>query len=392
MPTFSELIHQAVRDKTLVSLRMSGPDPRLGDDLKRVTIRPVMVKRQPCYQVARRIGRQEQHENLSADRMLAAVEPLFPAHFRECQLVTTDSDYHLQRRPNGSVHVRRKEVRSGPVETSHDRRKQYLIPERQPCAFLEAIGVMRPDGQVRASRYAKFRQINRFLELVHDVRGHLPKTGPIRVIDFGCGKSYLTFALHHLFTQILRREVILVGLDRDPSVINTCREIKDRLELEGLEFSRGEIAGYRGLDSVDLVVSLHACDTATDAALAQAIRWEPEVILSVPCCQHELAPQLNQPALSALLNHGILRERFAALATDALRAAVLEQSGYSTQVVEFIDLEHTAKNLMLRAIRGNSPAARQRATEQVDELLTLLGVNQFALQTLLAGAKPGDQS
>jgi len=213
------------------------------------------------------------------------------------------------------------------------------------------IGVMLPDGQIRSAMYHKFRQINRYLEFVNDILPNLPAEGALNVVDFGCGKSYLTFALHHLLTRIHHREVSIVGLDIKDEVIADCNRIAQVLGCAGLRFEVGRIESFCPSGHVHLAVSLHACDTATDEALAGAIRWNCEVILAVPCCQHELNDTLDKNILSGLTEYGILRERFASMATDALRAKFLEWKGYRTQILEFIDLEHTPKNLLLRAIR-----------------------------------------
>lgn len=383
MSEYLEAVRQAVESGDLAVLKLTGPVGGGDSDLKRVSVRPVKVRSRLMFQVARRIGRKEVHENLGSPETIRLLDSLFPASFRECTLERSDSTGHFQCRLDGRVTCRWRQTAARTIETDHDRRKEYLIPERKPCAFLHAIGVMRADGSVRSARYGKFRQVNRFLELVNDVQKELPATGTLRIVDFGCGKSYLTFALHHLFRNILHRDVELIGLDRDPAVIETCRSVADQLQLTGMEFQQGDIAGCQEPRRVDMVVSLHACDTATDAALARAMAWRPAVILAVPCCQHELAPQLEQPQLAGLLRHGILRERFAAMVTDALRADVLEQSGYETQILEFIDLEHTAKNLMLRAVRRNLPRKKNRAIGQIHALRELLNIHQFSLHSLM---------
>lgn len=247
------------------------------------------------------------------------------------------------------------------------------------------MGVMTESGQVRRPMYAKFRQVNRFLELVRDICHALPANRELRIIDFGCGKSYLTFALHHLFTIVEQRQVLITGLDLKNDVIELCRSTISRLGLAGLEFQQGSIAEFDPNGPVDLVVSLHACDTATDDALAQAVAWKARAILAVPCCQHELNPILQSKPLSPLMKHGILKERFAALATDALRALVLEIEGYSTQVVEFIDLEHTPKNLLLRAVRREQTSSDLLAHRQSElaEYKQALGLESTHLERCL---------
>ena len=210
----------------------------------------------------------------------------------------------------------------------HDRRKQYLLEEGTPVPFLVELGVMTPDGKVRKSRYDKFRQVNRFLELVDDVVPSLRPEGTLRVVDFGCGKSYLTFAIHHLLTELRGRSVEIVGLDLKEDVIATCASFAERSGAAGLRFERGDIASFEADEDVDLVVSLHACDTATDEALAQAVRWQADAILAVPCCQKEAYRQLESQLLAPLLRHGLAKERFAALVTDTLRAQLLELAGY----------------------------------------------------------------
>jgi methyltransferase family protein len=252
--------------------------------------------------------------------------------------------------------------------------------------FLVELGVMTPDGRVKQQRYAKFRQVNRFLELVGDVVDDLPG-GVLRVVDFGSGKSYLTFALHHLLTAVHEREVELVGLDLKEDVVRECEAIARRLDARGLRFEVGDIAGYSGLDGADLVVSLHACDTATDAGLERAVRWQAKVILAVPCCQHELMPQLENDPLGPLLRHGVLKERFAAEVTDAARAQLLGIVGYDVQLVEFVDLEHTPKNILIRASRRDRPRDAASAHADYRAFADTLGIEP-ALERLLVDLLP----
>ncbi len=240
---------------------------------------------------------------------------------------------------------------------------------------------MTPDGRVRRDQYHKFRQMNRFLEFVRDVVPSLTETGTLEVVDFGCGKSSLTFATHHYLTAVLGRSVNITGIDRKREVVADCERMRSTLGCEGLSFRAGEIAAYDHPRPVDLAISLHACDTATDDALIAATRWGSRAILAVPCCQHELAPQLKMAGAEALLSHGILRERFATLATDALRAEWLENRGYSARVVEFIDTEHTPKNLLIRAVRRERNDGRDLArAKRYREFREFLGLGETYLE------------
>jgi SAM-dependent methyltransferase len=240
---------------------------------------------------------------------------------------------------------------------------------------------------VLATHASKFRQVNRFLELVDDVLPALPAGGPLRVVDFGSGKSSLTFALHHLLHAVHGREVELVGLDLKEDVVARCSALAERLGAEGLSFRVGDIATSEDIERADLVVSLHACDTATDHALARAVRWQADVILAVPCCQHELARQIESATLAPLLRHGLLRERFAADVTDAVRAQLLELAGYDAQLVEFIELEHTPKNVLIRAVRRPGRKT-ERAARDYLELTRALGIDPCLERALSAELAP----
>jgi hypothetical protein len=242
--------------------------------------------------------------------------------------------------------------------------------------------VQSAEGRVRSQRRAKFPQVNRFVELVDDIVPSLPE-GRVRVVDFGSGRAYLTFALHDLLTRVHGREVDMLGLDVKPDVVAECEALARRLDAEGLRFELGDIADAN-LDGVDLVVSLHACDTATDAALERAVRAGAGVILAVPCCQHELLGQLSSDVLRPLLRHGTLRERLVAEVTDAARARLLELAGYDVQVVEFVPLEHTPKNVLIRATRTKRPSRdRERLAAEYRAFADALGI-QPALERLLS--------
>jgi hypothetical protein len=362
-----------------------------GDDVPvKITARVIQVKQGSQIQLTHFHGQRQTHSNVTFDAALEACLELLKTQFQRFHLFTAAVDIVVKRDKQGTFSWIESPPTKVLVAGTHNRRKQYLIPDDEPCPFLMEIGVMNRDGRVLAAKYHKFRQINRFLELVDDVLLHLPADREIQVVDFGSGKSYLTFALHHLLTAIRGRAARIVGVDRKADVIRDCSRIASELGCEGLSFQHGDIAEFGGVGHVDLMVSLHACDTATDAALAQAVRWQTPVILAVPCCQHELAAAFQpDPALGSIATHGILKERFAALATDALRANLLEMCGYQTQVLEFIDLEHTPKNLLIRAIRREQPAARlAEHLDRYQQFVQLLGIEPPYLARALRDMLP----
>jgi SAM-dependent methyltransferase len=382
-----EAVSTALRDGACVSLVLTRRRRDAADGPDRVTVRPVALRGGAAFQIAQRVGRRELHENVDAETLVRRIEGWFGPLFLDGTLRTATADIAFRHDREGNVRVETRPADRPPPDTAHDRSKCHVIPEGTPCPFLVEIGVMTPDGRVRAPLRRKFRQINRFLELVQDVVPHLP-AGPLRIVDFGCGKSYLTFALHHLLAAVHGREVRITGLDRDVGVVQTCRGVCDRLGCAGLEFREGDIASHRPDGPVDMAVSLHACDTATDDALAQAVAWQARVILAVPCCQHELAPQVAADVLSPVLRHGILRDRFAAEVTDALRGAALEACGYAVQIVEFVDLEHTPKNLLIRAVRRTGPSDAELRAARRREYRTLKAFLGIGPTRLDAGLGP----
>lgn len=252
---------------------------------------------------------------------------------------------------------------------THDRSKQYILREGQPVDFLVGLGVQTPDGHIAKARYDKFRQINRYLEMIEDILDKLPSDRTIRIIDFGCGKSYLTFAMYYYLHEMQSRDIQVTGLDLKTDVIRNCNALAEKLGYDKLHFEQGDISGYQGADHVDMVVSLHACDTATDYALEKAVKWGAEVIMAVPCCQHELNGQIRCETLQPILKYGVIKERMAALITDALRADLLEQQGYDVQILEFIDMEHTPKNLMIRAVKRKGMRPKTASIDTVTEFL-----------------------
>lgn len=316
------------------------------------------------------------HENL-APQDRARLEEIVLA-FGQVNLMTTAGNCEL-RRSKGGRHTLiggrnvlselERIAPSAEVEiASNNRKKQYILSGNEP--FLKLLGVSDANGRVYDKKQSKFRQINRFLELTRDCLSYLPDEGELRICDLCCGKSYLSFAAYHYFANVLGRKVRMTGVDLKPDVIEYCGSVARKLGFDGLEFLCGDISRYDAGERVHLVISLHACDTATDLVLAKAVEWSADVILSTPCCHHELNHTLNCEALSFIAEHSMLRQKLCDAATDALRLKRLESEGYSVSALELIDPEETPKNIMLRALRQpsfdpSSPsAARLRAEYQ----------------------------
>lgn len=376
---WTTLLAEAVAQGTCS--RLIASRPLTAGPVQKVTVRPIELSGTLVWQWASRRSAQETHENLTAKAFLERITREFGAPWGDLHWFTASGDFVVRWKPQHPPKVQRKPPTQGPASTAHNRTRQYLIPEGIPCPFLIEAGLMLPDGRVKPTASHKFRQINRYVEFLADVVAHLPKDGPIRVVDFGSGKSSLTFAVHHYFHTVLGRPVEIVGLDLKADVMARCQSTADRLGCAGLRFHAGDIASYSPDVPIDLAISLHACDTATDDALAAALRWNCAVILAVPCCQHELAQHWGD-ALPGITGYGLLKERFAALATDALRARFLESRGYRTQVLEFIDLEHTPKNILIRAIRRSpfNPADASARQAEYETLKRELHVTSWHLE------------
>jgi SAM-dependent methyltransferase len=369
------LVADLVAAGTLTGATFSRPSGR--DTLAaRVTVRPVVVSGALLYAFTLHLRDRTTSENLTTAEAQPRLVALL-SEYRQALLQARDADYQVL----GGERVLERPPTKPVVSLAHDRAKRHVLPAGEPVPFLVELGVMTREGRVRAPRYGKFRQVNRFLELVEDVLPALPGEGQLRVVDFGSGKSYLTFALHHLLRDVHGRDVELVGLDLKRDVVEACAALAERLGSQGLRFETGDIAGFAASGRVDLVVSLHACDTATDEALAQAVRWNARAILAVPCCQHELLGQIRNGDLAPLLGHGVLKERFAAEVTDAARAQLLGLAGYDVQVLEFVELEHTAKNVLIRAVRRPGRDSTRQAAEY-RSLKRSLGIEP-ALERLL---------
>ena len=347
-------------------------NPRKKEGILKAKVRPIEKKGNLFFQLESFTKTQAFHENLdpisARDRLLEYME-----EFRQMQASTVHMNYTVLVSKKGKVTIQKKASKGSvrPVELSHNRSKKYILEEGIPVPFLQDLGVMTKDGKIVHSRFDKFRQINRFLEFIEDILPKLEKDREITILDFGCGKSYLTFAMYYYLHELKQYDIRIIGLDLKTEVIRHCNELSKKYGYEKLTFLEGDIADYEGVDRVDMVVTLHACDTATDYALAKAVGWHAKVILSVPCCQHEINGQIANDVLKPILKHGLLKERFSAIVTDALRAEYLEREGYEVQVLEFIDMEHTPKNILIRAIDTGKKGKNSKRIKDCETFLNV---------------------
>ena len=329
-----------------------------------------------CFQ-----GTQVFHKNYQAGDMVSLVERYMEDKFRQLEAWHMEGRLHVLVSKKGRTTIKFKSTESGektlkPV-MEHNREKHYILKEGIPVPFLIDLGVQTPEGKIVHARYDKFKQINRYLEFVEDILPTLQKKGTVHIIDFGCGKSYLTFALYYYLHELKGQDVAITGLDLKQDVIRHCNDLARSYGYEKLQFLHGDIAKYEGCDEVDMVVTLHACDTATDYALYNAVKRGAKYILSVPCCQHELAGKADYAALPIFDDNGILRERVSALITDSIRQKLLTACGYRTGLMEFVDLSHTPKNLLLRAKKTNLPErTRRSALKTAEDTLEVLKTGQ----------------
>lgn len=367
-------------NETLIRVILSNPSSK--DGVIKIYARPMLKNKSLLFQIEEYTKTQVFHKNLTAGDAgsyltgkLSSDTSSQTASFKNALVETKSFTANVLVSKKGTITIKKK-MNASPKQTkislSHNRKKKYILEEGIPVPFLIDLGVMTQNGNIINAHYDKFRQINRFLEYIEDILPSLPTGRELRILDFGCGKSYLTFAIYYYLKVLKGYPVRITGLDLKEDVIRHCNELAVKYGYDKLEFLCGDIAYYDGCSQVDMVVTLHACDTATDYALAKAVGWGAKVILSVPCCQHELNKQMKNDLLSPVLHYGILKERMAALMTDGLRAQILEANGYRTQILEFIDMAHTPKNLLIRAVY-NGHCADNKA--QINELLAAFDIN-----------------
>ena len=345
---------------------LSNPKDKGG--IQKVKVRPILKKDTLLFQCEEHKNNQVFHNNYETDQAIDIISD-YMQQFKQMQLETKQYRYTVLVSKKGKVTIQKKQ-QSGcvkQVDLSHNRSKQYILREGTVVPFLQDLGVMTVEGKIVRTKFDKFRQINRFLEFIEDILPQLDKNKEVTILDFGCGKSYLTFAMYYYLHEMKKYDVRIIGLDLKTDVIRHCNELSEKYGYEKLKFLEGNIADYTGVDEVDMVVTLHACDTATDFALDKAVGWNAKVILSVPCCQHELNGQMKNDLLSPVFKYGLIKERMAALLTDAMRAEYLEGQGYDAQILEFIDMEHTPKNILIRAVKTGKKKNNDESIKALEE-------------------------
>lgn len=370
-------VFEEILDTDLIDIIISNSTDT--QTISKVKIRPILLKNELVFQASEYRGTQVFHINYQREDLLDKLSDYFDGLFRQVQIRTNSKNVTILISKKGKTTIKKKLLSGKQIQPkqlmSHNRKKKYILPEDCKAPFLVDLGIMTPEGKIVNAKYDKFKQINRYLEFIEDILPSLPKNKELRIIDFGCGKSYLTFATYYYLSEMKGYCVNIIGLDLKEDVIRHCNELRKSYGYDKLMFMRGDIANYSQEDPVDMVITLHACDTATDHAIAKAVAWGAKVILTVPCCQHELNRQIEVEVLEPILKYGLIKERMAALITDGLRARLLEEFGYRVQVMEFIDIEHTPKNILIRAVKEMDAKPGESTMESYEKLKEFLSVD-----------------
>lgn len=370
-----EILSQVIENQSLTKLTLSKPTDKT---VLRATGRLTQIKGE-LYVTLERFytDGKARHENIPAQQAAGALAALIPEQFREMNILTTGGECRVLTSKKGKVTV----LNRIKAALEHNRQKQYILPADKPVDFLMALGVQDENGRIFDKKRSKFRQINRFLEIVADVERSIVTEEELYILDLCCGKSYLSFALYYYFTVIRGCRVVMDCVDLKQDVMEYCAGVAEKLHYDGLHFMTGDIRAFEVRRQPDLTVSLHACDIATDIVLAKGMDSGSRVILSTPCCHHEMMHQLKKQGKPTdfLLEHSILKQKFADAATDALRCRVLQIQGYEVQAMELIDPEETPKNVMIRAVKGGKllPVQEEKLRREYREVCNLLGVRPY---------------
>ncbi len=338
---------------------------------QRIKLQRILIRNQEVIQISSFTKQQVIHENIALDQIDMYLNNILDTSFMSLELYTQDYKYGYRRTKKGKILTNKVRQQSEFVVLEHNKKKQYLLEEGMIIPPLIDLGIMTPTGKIVKAKFDKYKQINRFLEMIED---EIQAETYLKIIDFGCGKSYLTFILYYYLTFVKKIQCDIIGLDLKKDVIQHCNKIAREYNYDHLHFIEGDISAFKNEEKVDMIVTLHACDTATDFALFHAIQMKCRYIFSVPCCQHEVNLQLKSNSILPISKYGILKERFSAILTDSIRAAILEYYGYKVQALEFVDWDSTPKNILLRAVYSGHK--KEESLHLVKEWMKQLGFQQ----------------
>ncbi len=374
MEDFKKVINEIIKED-IIKLVISNKINK-NAEYNKITFIFKETSNKQYYQIEKYTDKQVFHENIDLDILEEKVLEYVPSSYKQISAWSNTATFELKISKKGKFLLSKKKSDNVKlVNKEHNKEKNYILKEGMIIQPLIDLGIFTKEGKVINSKYDKYKQINKFVEIIDD---EIKKNDfkELTILDFGCGKSYLTFVLYYYFVEIKKIDVKMIGLDLKADVITKCNDIAKRYNYDNLHFELGDINGFKYNNKVDMVISLHACDTATDYALYNAIKWNTKMIFSVPCCQHEFNHQIKAESLSILTKYGIVQERIAALMTDSVRANLLESVGYKTQLLEFIDIAHSPKNILIRAAKSNiSKDQKEKALDEVKNLMNQFNVS-----------------
>jgi methyltransferase len=360
-------LNDLISFENIESVVISKPIKKSEEDFTKINVKAIMLKNKLAYQFSMLKNNKMFHKNIEPENVIDEVIDLMNDNFKQCNIIADKYITVLMNKKKQFTVTGVKENMKSVSVASHNKEKNYILKDGEFVDWLYQLGVMDKNGVVLSHKQKKFRQINKFLEMLKDIEHNIPENSVI--IDMGCGKSYLTFGIYHYFNNIKNKNVEIRGYDLKKDVVENCNKLAENFGFDRLKFYADDIANIENTDDkISMIITLHACDTATDYAIYHGIRWGCKVIMNVPCCQHELFHQMKNNSMSVIMNNGIIKERFAALLTDGIRARILEIMGYKANVFEFIDMEHTPKNIMIRSVKSNKPVDNKRK-EDLDRVI-----------------------
>lgn len=349
-------------------------------ELDKVIAKLVNIKNNINIQFEYRYKRIIKHENIitaDADKIKIMLEELFSLA-KDISVITSDEIINIKISKKFKVSINKKKTEKKNISFEHNTSKEYFLDEKQKYDFLIELGIQNKEGKILKARFNKFRQINKYLEFIKHATTQLDTKNQITILDFGSGKSYLTFSAYYYLTEILKLNVKIIGIDLKKEVIEHCNNIAKKLNFTNLEFIYGDVIDYENKNKIDMVISLHACNTATDIALLKSLGWNAKVFFAVPCCQKEVNSQLDSTFISFMLKHGIIKEKFSTLLTDSIRSEVLEVFGYKSDIVEFISEENTPKNQLIRAYKTTDKINFEKLVS-LESFVESLNIKMFLL-------------